>query len=117
MTQNKVIRNKLEAKGFVYGTEEYANAIADLYSLEQQAAQNREEQKDKSNSIIGFYNTKEYQEEADALVEDYLNHDFEETMGISAAAITAGNEAVAAEIRRANEAGEDTSTSDFKKHL
>jgi hypothetical protein len=38
-------------------------------------------------------------------------------MGISAAAITAGNEAVAAEIRRANEAGEDTSTSDFKKHL
>ena len=117
MTQNKVIRNKLEAKGFVYGTEEYANAIADLYSLEQQATQNREEQKDKSNSIIGFYNTKEYQEEADALVEDYLNHDFEETMGISAAAITAGNEAVAAEIRRANEAGEDTSTSDFKKHL
>jgi hypothetical protein len=38
-------------------------------------------------------------------------------MGMSAAMVTAGNEAVAAEIQRANEAGEDTSTSDFKKHL
>lgn len=117
MTQNKVIRSKLEAKGFVYGTEEYANAVADLYSIEQQAQQNRDEQRDKSNSIIGYYNSKEYQEEADAIVEQYLNSDFEETMGVSAAMITAGNEAVAAEIKRATEAGEDTSTSDFKKHL
>ena len=117
MTKNNVIRSKLEAKGFVYGTEEYANAVADLYSIEQQAQQNRAEQKDKNNSIIDFYNTKEYQQEADELVEQYLNSSFEETMGISAAMVTAGNEAVAAEIKRATEAGEDTSTSDFKKHL
>ena len=117
LVNNKDMRARLEAKGIVYGTEEYANAIADRYSLEEQYRQNKAEQQDKNNSINGFYNTKEYQEEADAIVEQYLNSDFEEMMGMSAAMVTAGNEAVAAEIQRANEAGEDTSTSDFKKHL
>ena len=37
------MRARLEAKGFVYGTEEYANAIADRYSLEEQYRQNRAE--------------------------------------------------------------------------
>jgi hypothetical protein len=33
LTDNKRIREGLEAKGIVYGTEEYANAIADIYSV------------------------------------------------------------------------------------
>jgi hypothetical protein len=37
------MREKLEARGIIYGTEEYANAIADYYSLEQQDQQNNSE--------------------------------------------------------------------------
>jgi hypothetical protein len=35
LVNNKDMRARLEAKGIVYGTEEYANAIADRYSLEE----------------------------------------------------------------------------------
>jgi hypothetical protein len=35
MVNNKRIREGLEAKGMLYGTEEYANAVADLYSIAQ----------------------------------------------------------------------------------
>lgn len=117
MVDNKTIRGKLEAKGFVYGTEEYANAIADIYSIEDARRKNREEAADKQNSINGLYNTKEYQEEADALVQSMFDSSFEETIGKQAAIIEAGNKAVADEIASAKEAGEDTSTSDFKRHL
>jgi hypothetical protein len=117
LVNDRDMRARLEAKGFVYGTEEYANAIADRYSLEQQYRENKAEREEKEVNISKFYNTKEYQEEADNIVEQYLNSDFEEMMGMSAAMVTAGNEAVAAEIKRAADAGEDTSTSEFKKHL
>jgi hypothetical protein len=43
--------------------------------------------------------------------------DFEEQIGKQTAVIEAGNKAVSEEIKRATAAGEDTSSSDFKKHL
>jgi hypothetical protein len=117
IANDRVIRAKFEAMGLVYGTEEYANAVADRYNLEEQRRQNKAEKQDKNNDILGFIHSKEYQDEADAIVEAQFNADFESTIGEQTAAIEAGNKAVAEEIKRANAAGEDTSTSDFKKHL
>lgn len=117
LANDKNLRGKLEAKGIVYGTEEYANAIADRYSLETQAIQNQRETKEKQVNINAFYNSKEYQQEADSIIEQELSNSFEETMGRQARIIKAGNEAVAEEIKRANAAGEDTKSSEFKRHL
>jgi len=36
MTKDKQIKQMLEAKGIHYGTDEYATAIADLYTLRSQ---------------------------------------------------------------------------------
>jgi hypothetical protein len=60
MVGNKNIRERLEAKGIAYGTEEYANAIADLYSLNKQRQENFEESKEKENNIFQLWNSPEY---------------------------------------------------------
>lgn len=60
MVGNKNIRERLEAKGIAYGTEEYANAIADLYSLNKQRQENFEESKEKENNVFQLWNSPEY---------------------------------------------------------
>jgi len=40
-TNDPITRAKLEAKGIKYGSEEYANAIADLASLDEQRSDNK----------------------------------------------------------------------------
>lgn len=117
MVNSKTIREGLEAKGFKYGSEEYANAIADLYSINRQREQNIEESKEKENNVNALWNSPEYQKEADAIIKQELASNFDEHLGRHSAIIAAGNKAVSEEIARAKQAGEDVETSDFKKHL
>ena len=117
MVNDKTIRTKLAAKGIVYGTEEYANAIADKYAIEDQAAKNKEERNQINTDQQKLQNSKEYQEELNSIIEQSLLNDFEETIKGQRKAIEAGNKAVAQEIERATQAGEDTETSEFKRSL
>lgn len=117
MVNDKTIRAKLAAKGIVYGTEEYANAIADKYAIEDQAAKNKEELNQINADQQKLQNSKEYQEELNSIIEQSLLNDFEETIKGQRKIIEAGNKAVAQEIERAAKAGEDTETSEFKRGL
>lgn len=139
LVSDKDTKARLEARGLVYGTEEYANAIADLYSVEQQNNQNTIEARKEENDIQKYWNSPEYQKEADEIVEGLLAGSFEETLGNQAAVIEAGNKAVADEIankkksienkktqverevqrelERAVAAGENTTTKAFQDHL
>lgn len=113
MVKDKTLRAKLEAKGIVYGTEEYANAIADKYALQEQAIQNNKEQEENNKSLQAVQNSKEYQDEAASLTEFGLADDLDYQLRVT----EAGNKAVAAEKERAIAAGEDVETSDFKRNL
>lgn len=102
MVNDKDIREKLQAKGIVYGTEEFANAIADLYSIEDQRQQNATESKEQEADLHKFYNSPEYQKEATDIAEELMQQSFESVIGIQTAVTRAGNEAVSTEIANKN---------------
>ena len=60
MANNKTLRNMLEAKGFKYGTHEYATAIADLYTLEQQRLDGQENLKPYNQRLEEIYSSDVY---------------------------------------------------------
>ena len=102
MVNDNSIREKLQAKGIVYGTEEFANAIADMYSLEDQSRQNQKEAAEHDTDLSKYYNSPENQKEATDIAEDLIQQSFESVIGNQTAVIKAGNDAVAQEISEKN---------------
>ena len=98
LTNDKSIQQKIEARGILYGTEEYANAIADYYSLEQQDQQNNAEAKEHDDDLQSYWNSPEHQKEATEIAEKEMQKSFESVIGNQTAVINAGNKAVADEI-------------------
>lgn len=116
MTKNKQVRSMLEAKGIKYGTDEYATAIADLYALQSQRSQNQNESKQTSNKLSQLYASNEFRQEVDNIVEK-LKQDPGFGVALSRKRAEAGEKAVKDAIRRAKDAGVDTSTPEFAIEL
>lgn len=72
LVNNKGLRRKLEAKGFEYGSREYATAIADLYDLQEQKLQNSQHT-DKLNRQLLDIKNYDYNQEAYDIADSLIN--------------------------------------------
>jgi hypothetical protein len=76
LVENKRVRGMLEAKGFKYGTSEYAHAVADIYNTQSSLLENSKETVSQNNALQQLYNTPEFQEEMGKIVTSALDTDF-----------------------------------------
>ena len=113
-TNDPITRAKLEAKGIRYGTEEYANAIADLSSLDQQKQDNRKAQNENNNALHQIYYSKEFNDEAAELAQEIVEGNDETVQGRIK---KAGENAAVEYLKSQKEAGVDTSTEEFKTKI
>lgn len=65
LVRNQRVRNMLEAKGFVFGTKEYAHAIADIYNNQESLLENQKQSQQHNSKLQELYNSKEFQDEVD----------------------------------------------------
>lgn len=61
MTKDEDIRGMLEAKGIQYGTERYANAVADLYNTTSALQENNQQTKETESNRKQIYNSEVFQ--------------------------------------------------------
>ena len=74
LTNDRKTRNILEAHGIKYGTEEYATAVADIYTLESQRRQNQKERYENNLKLRQAYGA-EFENEIQQLVDSRLSDD------------------------------------------
>lgn len=117
LTQNKQVREMLEALGFEYGTDRYATAISDIYTLHSQRKANDEESALNNQALRGIYSSKEYQDALDAIVEALPMRD----LGLTLARAQKINEYVDAAVKsltdEAKAAGEDINSKEFSERV
>lgn len=65
LVRNQRVRNMLEAKGFVFGTKEYAHAVADIYNNQESLLENQKQSQQHNSKLQELYNSKEFQDEID----------------------------------------------------
>lgn len=73
LANNQTIRAKLEAKGIKYGTDRFANAIADIANLRKQAIENSKSQEKNNNYLNSVYYSKEFDDEIQEISDDILS--------------------------------------------
>ena len=113
-TNDPITRAKLEAKGIRYGTEEYATAIADLASLDEQKADNRKPINKNNSDLQQNYYSKEFNDEASEIAEEIIEGN---DSYIQEQVNKAGESAASEYLRSERESGRDTSTDEFKKKV
>ena len=113
-TNDPITRAKLEAKGIRYGTEEYATAIADLASLDEQKADNRKAINKNNSDLQQNYYSKEFNDEASEIAEEIIEGN---DSYIQEQVNKAGESAASEYLRSERESGRDTSTDEFKKRV
>jgi hypothetical protein len=113
-TNDPATRAKLEAKGIRYGSEEYANAIADLASLDEQRSDNRKAAGRNNAELQQRYYSKEFNDEASEVAEEIIEGN---DSYIQEQVNKAGEAAAAEYLRSEREAGRDTSTDEFKNKV
>ena len=65
LVRNQRVRSMLEAKGFVFGTKEYAHAVADIYNNQESLLENQKQSQQHNSKLQELYNSKEFQDEVD----------------------------------------------------
>lgn len=103
LVKNKKVRAKLEAKGFTYGTREYATAIADLYNLQEQRRENTKQATQVVRDGQSIYNDKDYNQEADDIAESLLNDSVSTQLEIARTKAKSASESVKGIERLENE--------------
>lgn len=68
LVRNQRVRGMLEAKGFVFGTKEYAHAVADIYNNQASLLENQKQSEQHNAKLQELYNSKEFQDEVDAVL-------------------------------------------------
>lgn len=116
MTKDKQIKQMLEAKGIHYGTDEYATAIADLYTLRSQQSQNQSETSKNNTKLSQLYSSPEFKQAVQD-VADRLKKDTAFQISLSRRRVEAGEKAVKDRIEAAKKAGIDTTTPEFTIEL
>lgn len=113
-TNDPSTRAKLEAKGIKYGSEEYANAIADLSMLDEQKSENRKAAQKNNGELSQIYYSKQFNDEATELAEEVMDVN---GSYVQDAVKKAGETAATDYLRAEKEAGRDTSTEEFKNNV
>lgn len=117
MTKDETVRQKLEAKGIKFGTEEYAIAVADLYNLQQQLKENQDQSNQNIQTLDKLYNSKEFDDALDDIVKAARSGDISIDLALSQKRVKAGNEAVAKAIEEAKKEGKDVNNPEFNLQL
>lgn len=107
MTNDKQIRDIIEAKGIRYGSEQYATAIADLYNLKEQIRENNEQSDDVNKTLNNLYSSKEFKEQADKVVDSLIQDNIMNSLALSQRRTTASKESIAARRYYNDEEDED----------
>lgn len=113
-TNDPITRAKLEAKGIRYGSDEYANAIADLASLDEQKADNRKATNKNNADLNAIYYSKEFNDEAQEVADEVMNSNDSD---VQESVRKAGETAASEYLRQEKELGHDTSTDEFKTKI
>ena len=113
LANDKKLRNILEAKGFEYGTEKYAHALADIYNMQVQRDENNTAQQSTQNSLDALYNDTEFQKQINNIVENSISS----AVQIESIKQSYGQKAVDEEVKRIEKAGEDIESKESQRRL
>lgn len=75
LTKDKTLRYKLERNGIYYGTNRYATAIADIYTMRKADDDILREHNDKARDINNRYMSKAFSDAVDKVVDSYTKED------------------------------------------
>lgn len=114
MSRDKKLRGILQAKGIEYGTDRYATALADLYDIQAKLKENSDQNEQNNLDLQKFYNSKEFNDEVDKLVDRYTDEN-SVTNG-SAVSDRLNNARVRAEQQKRDELKDNTELSDQEKN-
>lgn len=103
MTKNENIRGMLEAKGIQYGTERYANAVADLYHITSALQENQTQTKETNSKRTQIYNSDVFQHAVEEVVDRVMNESAGDRQEVDQFVKKAGDDAVIAEINAIRE--------------
>lgn len=119
LAKNNSIRQMLEAKGIKYGTDRYTTAIADIYNLQDQLLDNKDQSKEKNQDLQKIYNSLEFQTESQKIVDDILSDtNFGDKQSFDEAVTSARNDAMIAEIDAIrSELNLDTNSKEYKRKI
>lgn len=117
LVDNKRVRGMLEAKGFKYGTSEYAHAVADIYNTQSSLLENSKETITQDHALQQLYNSAEFQEEVGKIVTSAVDTDFGVQMMLKGAQRQAADAVEARLVKEAKESGEQIGSKKFKKKL
>ena len=117
LVENKRIRGMLEAKGFKYGTSEYAHAIADIYNTQSSLLENSKETISQNEALQQLYNSTEFQQEVGKVVTNAVDSDFGAQMLLKGMQRQAADDVEAKLLKQAKESGEQVGSKKFKKKV
>lgn len=113
MSRDKRLRGILQAKGIEYGTDRYATALADLYDIQAKLKENSDQNEQNNLDLQKFYNSKEFNDEVDKLVDRYTDEN--STINGSAVSDRLNEARIYAERQKRNELKDNTELSDQEK--
>lgn len=98
MTKDEDVRGMLEAKGIQYGTERYANAIADLYNTTSALHDNAVQTKETESKRKQIYNSEVFQHAVEEVVDRVMTESAADRQEVDDFVRKAGDDAVVQEI-------------------
>lgn len=117
LVANKTVRGILEAKGFKFGTNEYANAIADIYNNQDSLIENQKQTREHSSKIESLYQDKEFTDAVQSTLDEAQNNDVGVQNSIKKAQDQAEQEVETKLYKEAKENGEQVKSKKFQKKL
>ena len=117
LVANKTVRAMLEAKGFKFGTDEYANAIADIYNNQGSLVENQKQTREHNSKIESLYQSKEFTDEVQSVLDEAQNNDIDTQNSIKNAQNQAEQAVEAKLYKEAKENGEQVKSKKFQKKL
>ena len=115
LANDKGIRATLERNGIQYGTDRYAVAIADLYSLHRQAEANNEEYNQNQIELDKAYQNKELNETLDKIINNDIITNTEFSTELNRTQSEAANKVQIALETEAAQNGENINSEEFKE--
>ena len=117
LVANKTVHGILEAKGFKFGTNEYANAIADIYNNQDSLIENQKQTREHSSKIESLYQDKEFTDAVQSTLDEAQNNDVSVQNSIKKAQDQAEQEVETKLYKEAKENGEQVKSKKFQKKL
>lgn len=117
LVQSQRVKGMLEAKGFKFGTDEYATAIADIYNNQESLIENQKQSDEHNTKLQSLYNSKDFQNEVDQVLTRVQNDDISAQDAIKNAQKKAADKVELEIIKQAKASGEQIGSKSFKKKV